>query len=149
MTTGTSIAVVRCTMLAGAIYDALFAVPILVAPAWLSGLIAVSVPQEEIYLRFIGVFLLGLALFYLLPVIHAGRYLGNVAAAVAVRTAGGAFMLVAVLGFAQPRPFILLAAGDLFFAVLHYLSLVPLSGWKIWRLAGAEIASSRPNGGRL
>ena len=149
MNTGTSITIVRCTMLAGAVYDALFAVPILVAPAWLSGLIAVPLPREEIYLRFVGVFLLGLALFYLLPVIHPGRYLGNVAAAAAVRAAGGAFMLVGVLGFAQPRPFLLLAAGDLFFAVLHYMSLVPLSGWKIWRLAGAEIESRRPDRGRL
>ena len=138
---------VRRTMLAGAIYDILFAVPIATAPGWLSGMIGVPMPDQEVYLRFLGVFLLGLAGFYLQPVFNTGRYLGNVAVAAALRAAGGIFMFAGVLAYHQPRAFLLLGAGDLAFAVVHFLSLAPFTGWRFWRAASADSAPGAPSRG--
>jgi hypothetical protein len=141
--------VVRGSMLAGAAYDLAFAFPILLAPARLSGVIGLPMPDQEIYLRFTGVFLLGAAGFYLLPVLHPGRYLGNVVVAAALRAAGGLFLIEAVIAYDQPRPLLVLGALDLTFAGVHYLSLVPFSGFKVWRLAGADLSPRRvPTGDR-
>jgi hypothetical protein len=149
VTTDLFVAIVRYTMLAGALYDLLFAVPMLAAPGWAAGILSLPMPDQEIYLRFTAVFLFGLALFYLLPVLHPGRYLGNVAAAAALRAMGGVFMVAAVLAYDQPRPFLLLGAVDLAFAGLHYLSLVPFAGLKVWRIAGADISARRSGRGRI
>lgn len=148
MSTDLFVAIVRYTMLAGAIYDVAFAIPILLAPEWLSRIIALPMPEQEIYLRFLGIFLLGLTLFYLMPVLHPGRYFGNVAAAAATRALGGLFMAVAVLRYGQPRPFLILAAGDLGWAAIHYLSLVPFAGWKVWQVAGLDVSARRRTAGR-
>lgn len=147
MTTDLFLRIVRVTMLAGAIYDVAFALPILLAPGWLAGLLGLPMPDQEIYLRFTSVFLFGLAFFYLMPVIHPGRYLGNVVAAAAVRLLGGVFMAAAVLSYHQPRPFLLLAAVDLALAGLHYLSLVPFAGLRVWRITGADLGRRRPGRG--
>jgi len=148
MNTGHFLSAVRITMLAGAVYDAAVAAAILAAPEALAGLLRLPMPAEQIFLRFIGVFLLALALFYLLPVLHPGRYLGNVVVAAAARAMGGIFLVAAVAGFDQPRPYLLLGAIDLGFAGIHYLSLVPFNGFKVWQLAGADLAPRGPAGGR-
>jgi hypothetical protein len=143
VTTGTFLKIVRVTMLMGAVYDLAFALPILVAPERLAALLGLPMPEQEIYLRFSSVFLAGLAVFYLMPVLHPGRYLGNVVAAWVVRTLGAVFLATAVLQYHQPRPFLLLGAGDLLLAGLHYLSLVPFAGLRVWRLTGADLAPRR------
>jgi len=147
MTTELFLRIVRYSMLAGAAYDLAFAFPILVAPAPLASLLGVPMPDQEIYLRFLGVFLFGVALFYLMPVLHPGRYFGNVVAAAALRAAGGVFMLVAVIAYDQPRPLLLLGALDMAFAGLHYMSLVPFSGLRVWRLNGADLSARRDRSG--
>jgi hypothetical protein len=146
MTTSTFLGILRSLMLAGAAYDVVFAIPILAAPAPLASLLGLPMPEQEIYLRFTGVFLLGLALFYLMPVLHPGRYLGNVVAAAFLRSLGGCFLLGAVLLFEQPRPFLILGAADLAFAALHYLSLVPFAGLRVWRITGADLAPRGASG---
>jgi hypothetical protein len=139
-----AVAVVRYTMLAGAVYDLAFAVPILAAPGWLSEILHVPMPREEVYLRLLGIFLAALALFYLLPAIYPGRYLGNVAAAAAARALGALFLFAAVAAYGQPRPLLLLGAGDLAFAIVHYASLVPLAGPRVWRAAGSDLGARAP-----
>jgi len=143
VTTEMFLRIVRVTMLAGALYDAAFALPILVAPESLARLLGLPMPDQEIYLRFTSVFLLGLAVFYLMPVLHPGRYLGNVVAAGVVRALGAVFLVTAVVQYHQPRPFLLLGAGDLLLAGLHYLSLVPFAGLRVWRLTGTDLAPRR------
>ena len=138
------IGIVRYTMLAGALYDLAFAVPILAFPEGIAPILGLPLPDQQIYLRFLAVFLVALAIFYLLPVLHPGRYLGNVAAAAATRAMGGLYMIAAVAFFAQPRPFLLLGAGDLAFGLLHYLSLLPFAGPRVWRIAGADLTPRRP-----
>lgn len=148
MNTGHFLAAVRYTMLAGAVYDAAVAIAILAAPELLARILDLPMPAEQIFLRFIGVFLLALALFYMLPVLHAGRYLGNVVVAAAARTMGGIFLIAAVAGFGEPRAYLLLGAIDLGFGGIHYLSLVPFNGFKVWQLAGADLAPRGRSGGR-
>src|SRR5262249_3447741 len=115
VTTSTFLNALRAIMAAGAIYDVAFALPILIAPEPLAGLLGLPMPAQEIYLRFTAVFLFGLAVFYLMPVVHPGRYLGNVVAAAFLRLIGGIFLVAAVLAYGQPRPFLLLGASDLAF----------------------------------
>jgi len=140
VTTDHFLKLVRYAMLAGALYDLAFAFPILLAPGWLAGILGLAMPQQEIYLRFTSVFLFSVPVFYLMPFLHPGRYFGNVVAAAVLRSAGGIFMVAAVVLYGQPRPFLLLGAADLGFAALHYLSLVPFGGLKVWRLTGADLS---------
>ncbi len=106
-------------MAAGSLYDLAFAVVNLIIPALGSAVMSIPMPADEVYLRFIGVFLVILALFYMLPVIHPDRYLGVVSVAIVGRAMGAVFLFVAVAGFGQPAPFIALGLGDLFFSLLH------------------------------
>ena len=118
----------RTSLIAGSLYDVVFAVFTLVVPRLGSALLGIPLPAVEVYLRFTGVFLIILALFYMLPVLHPGRYLGNVSVAIVGRTAGSVFLATAALGFGLPRMFLLLAAGDTFFAVLHFVFLARAEG---------------------
>jgi len=118
----------RITLLMGSLYDITFAFINLAAPRWGSEFLEIPMPAEQVYLRFTGVFLIMAALFYMLPVIHPGRYLGNVVVAIIGRTLGAVFLFAAALFFAYPPAFILLGAGDLGFAVLHFYYLARAEG---------------------
>ncbi|MFQ5701104.1 MAG: hypothetical protein ACE5HU_04600 [Acidobacteriota bacterium] len=116
------------SLFAGSGYDVLFAIINLLVPRWGSRILGIPMPSQEVYLRFTGVFLIVLALFYALPALHPGRYLGNVVVAILGRTAGAVFLCTATLIFDQPRAFLLLGAGDLIFAVLHAVLLARSAG---------------------
>src|SRR5262245_13773170 len=105
----------RASMVAASAYDAAFAVVNLLVPEWGARMLVIPLPAETVYLRFTSVFLVILALFYLLPAIHPGRYLGNVVVAIVGRTAGAVFLLAATFCFGLPRGFALLGLGDLAF----------------------------------
>ena len=117
----------RVTMVAGSLYDMVFAVINVAAPGFGSWFLEIPLPEDQIYLRFTGVFLFIMALFYLLPVIHPGKYLGNVVVAIIGRGIGALFLIGAVLIFGYPKAFVMLGAGDLLFSVFH-----------LYYLAGAE-----------
>jgi len=118
----------RISMAAGALYDLTFAVINLVFPQAGSWFLEIPLPEQQVYLRMTGVFLLVLALFYMLPVIHPGRYLGNVVVAILARTAGAIFLGAAALWFGQPVAFLALGVVDLVFAVIHLLFLWQATG---------------------
>lgn len=109
----------RVTMVAGSLYDMVFAIINTMAPGFGSWFMEIPLPQDQLYLRFTGVFLFMLALFYMLPVIHPGEYLGNVVVAIIGRGLGALFLFGAVLLFGYPKAFLLLGAGDFLFSVLH------------------------------
>jgi O-antigen/teichoic acid export membrane protein len=115
--------ILRVTMLAGAIYDFIFGVPILVFPAVLAPIINIEMPKEEIYLRLCGVFLIMVAFFYYLAFRDLERYLGNVAVAIIGRGIGACFFFTFYFFLNYPRTFFLLGLGDLTFAVIHFLFL--------------------------
>ncbi len=108
---------------AGAVYDVVFGVGILVAPGVVASLLGLPLPDDELYLRFLGVFLLGLAFFYILAAREPVRYRGVAAGAVLVRAMGCAFLAGAVLFFGRPSVFLLLGAADGLFALLHAAGL--------------------------
>jgi len=123
----------RVGMAAGSLYDLAFAVVLLFLPGIGADFFGIPMPAEQIYLRFIGVFLAILALFYMLPVIQTGLYLGNVVVAILGRSAGALFMFVAVWVYGQPQAFALLGAGDLAFALLHLYFLARAEGGNPFR----------------
>ncbi len=118
----------RITMVAGSLYDIAFAAVNLIAPQLGSAIFEIPLPEEQVYLRFTGIFLIALALFYMLPAIHPGRYLGNVVAAILARTAGALFLIAAATWYGQPRAFLVLGAGDLAFALVHTYYLARAEG---------------------
>lgn len=123
----------RISLIAGSLYDLTFAFINLAAPAIGAAFFEIPLPEQQVYLRFTGVFLIMLALFYMLPVIHPGRYLGNVVVAILGRGMGALFLIVAVTLYDQPRAFILLGMGDLVFAALHTVFLARAEGGNPFR----------------
>lgn len=121
-------AYLQATMLAGAAYDLAFGLAILLMPHRLAGSLGLPMPADELYLRFISVFLLGLALVYLLAAADLERFRPVIWLAVAIRLMGFVFMASAVMFFMRPAIFLLLAAGDLGFAVAHAVGLLATSG---------------------
>lgn len=118
----------RITLIMGSLYDVTFAFVNMAAPEWGSRFLEIPMPDEQVYLRFTGVFLLMAALFYMLPVLHPGRYLGNVVVAILGRAMGAIFLAVAALKFGYPPAFAALAAGDFAFAMLHLYFLARAEG---------------------
>jgi hypothetical protein len=116
------------TLVAGAAYDIGFGLGILIMPNRLAGVLGLPMPADELYLRFISVFLVGLALIYLLPVVDPDRFRPVIWVAVVVRTMGFLFMATAVAFYHRPAVFLLLAAGDLAFAAAHTVGLLGTSG---------------------
>lgn len=111
------------SMAAGAAYDLLFALAILFAHRQAAGLMGLPLPDDPVYLRFIGVFLLLLAGLYALPAVSPRRYQGVVAVASAGRLAGF-FYMAGVWWTGHPAAFLWLALGDLAFSALHAVLLL-------------------------
>jgi hypothetical protein len=110
-------------MVLAAIYDAVFAFAILFFTAPAGRLLGLSLPDDFVYLRFNGVFLLMLAGMYVLPAAHPRRYRGIVSVAVLGRFAG--FLYLGWVWFGGGSgTFGWLALADLIFSVLHAVLLV-------------------------
>jgi len=123
----------RITLIMASLYDLTFAVVNMATPEWGSEFLEIPLPADQVYLRFTGVFLLMAAMFYMLPVLHPGRYLGNVVVAIVGRTLGAVFLVTASLKFGHPFAFILLGAGDFAFALLHFFYLARAEGGNPFR----------------
>ena len=115
------------SMALAAVYDLVFAIAILFATAPSARLLRLSLPDDLVYLRFNGVFLLMLAGMYLLAAFQPRRYRGIVTVAIIGRFLGflylgGVWLTGGVATFAG------LALADLFFSVLHGVLLVRARG---------------------
>jgi hypothetical protein len=98
------------------------------APERLAAWLGIPMPADEFYLRFLSVFLFGLAFFYILAAREPDRYRGVAVGAVLVRAMGCGFLVSAVLFFSRPGVFLALGAADGTFALLHALGLRGLTG---------------------
>ena len=107
------------TLIAGAVYDAAFGLPILFFPAPLARVLGIVLPRTEVYLRLNGIFLLILALFYLVTALDPDRHPGNVIVVILGRAMGGIFFCGYALGFDGGPVFLLLGSADLGFALIH------------------------------
>lgn len=113
---------VALSMAAGAIYDLGFAVAILALTRPAAALLGLEVPDDAVYLRLNGIFLVLLGGLYLLPARAPERYQGVVAVAAGGRALGFAYF-VAAWATGRPAAFLGLALADLAFAVAHAVLL--------------------------
>jgi uncharacterized membrane protein YvlD (DUF360 family) len=116
------VAPLAASLVAAALYDAGFAVLMVVAPrptARLLGLPLPPLPEGAFYLWIMAVLLLMLAACYLLAAGDPQRYAGVVAAAIAGRTLGGLAFVVAAWGHPRLAGLYPLAAADLGFGLAH------------------------------
>jgi hypothetical protein len=109
---------VAWSMGAGAAYDAVFGIAILLFADTAAGWMDLPLPENRAYLGLNGVFLLLLAGLYSLPAVDPVRYRGVVVVAAAGRTAGF-FYLGTVWLSGHVAAFAWLACADLAFAVVH------------------------------
>lgn len=114
---------VAVSMAAGAVYDLAFAGAILFATEPAAAILGLEVPEDPVYLRLNGVFLVLLAGLYLLPALDPRRYRGVVLVAACGRTLGFLY-LASVWWHGRPPAFLLLALFDLAFAAAHALLLL-------------------------
>lgn len=110
------------SLVAGAAYDALFAVALLFARHRAGALLGIEPPDDPLYLRLIGVLLLMLAAVYLVAARAPARHRGIVVVAAAGRSAGALTMGLAWRSGA-PAAFAWLAAIDLAFGLWHLIAL--------------------------
>ncbi len=114
---------VAWSMGAGAAYDLLFALAILFFTRPAAALLGLDLPDDPVYLRLNGIFLILLAGLYLLPAISPARYQGVVVVGSIGRLLGFVYLgLVWRSGGGQA--FGGLALADLAFAVIHVILLV-------------------------
>lgn len=111
------------SMALAVVYDFVFAIAILFFTAPAARLLRLSLPDDLVYLRFNGVFLLMLAGMYVLPAMQPRRYRGIVSVAVIGRFAGFVYLGGVWYG-GGAASFLGLALADLFFSVLHAVLLV-------------------------
>ena len=109
---------VSLSMVTGALYDLIFAMAILLFPARAAGLLTLDLPEDPVYLNLNGIFLLLLAGMYILPGLDPNRYRGVIEVAIAGRFLGFLY-LGSVWWAGREGPFLLLALGDLTFALWH------------------------------
>jgi len=106
------------SMLWAAIYDFLFAISILFFTAPAAQLLRLDLPEDLVYLRLNGIFLLRLGGIYLLPSWQPQRYRGVVAVAVIGRFLG--FVYLGSVWFSGgAATFLWLGFADLAFSLLH------------------------------
>jgi len=111
-------------MACGAAYDLCFAVAILLFTVPAAAVLGLAVPQDPVYLKLNGIFLLLLAALYSLPALAPKRYSGVVVLAVAGRALGFLFFTWIWFGGGE-KVFLLLGTADLMFSLLH--------GFLLWR----------------
>jgi hypothetical protein len=115
------------SLCAGAAYDALFALLLVVYPVQIAGIFSLPLPGERFYLWLIALFLLSLGAFYLLIARDPRGLRVFVLLAIAVRLAGAAVIGAAAFGRPDLAGLWAIAAGDLLFGVAH-LALAPPPG---------------------
>lgn len=116
---------------AGAVYDALFALLLVVFPAQVAGAFRLPLPGERFYLWLIAVFLLSLGAFYILVARNPAGRRDFLRLAIAIRLAGAVVIAAASWGRPDLRGLWAIAAGDLLFGAAH---------WALSRSLGANPA---------
>lgn len=116
----------RTILYIGAVYDGGFGIPMLFFPAWATGLLGLPFPDPgTIWLRLDGIFLLVMAMIYLVTARDPARYLGNVGVALIGKAASIVFYFAYVFLAGETKVFILFAVLDAIMLGLHYWALGP------------------------
>lgn len=123
------LALLRWSLVAGAVYDAAFAALMVVAPqvpARLFDLPLPPLPRGAFYLWVLATLLLMLAGLYLAAAYDPRRYSAIIAVAIAGRALGALVFAVAALRGPDLGGLLPLAAGDLAFSLVHAASWWPI-----------------------
>ena len=116
----------QLSLLAGALYDLVFAGLLVLAPELPQRLLELNPPADRYYLWLIAVFLTMLTGFYGYAAYDPVAYEGNVVVAIAGRGLGALAMGLAAWQNPALWGLYPLAAGDLFFALAHAVFYLPL-----------------------
>jgi hypothetical protein len=118
--------VLRFSLAAGGLVDAVLAALLALAPGLLFGRLGLPLPGEAFYLGILTVLVAMVAALYLLAAYDPMAYAGNVLVAIAGRLAAGATMIAAALGRGDLQGLYLLAAVDLAFGAVHAAAWWPI-----------------------
>lgn len=114
----------RLSLLVGAIYDIAAGLSIAVALQLLSQILPIPYPHEPIYARLCGVLMMGLGALYGAAALTIPYSMTSVFVAIAIRTVGGIFLLVAPFFDTTISRFMaVFGAIDLFFAIWTFVAL--------------------------
>lgn len=116
----------RWSLVAGAVYDFVFAFLMLAAPELPERLLAVPQPGEPFYLWLMAVFLFMVGAVYLLAAYDPISYRGLIPLAILGRTAGAAVLAAGAASGPDLGGLYFLAAGDFAFAVVHAACWFPI-----------------------
>ncbi|MEM6453701.1 MAG: hypothetical protein AAF772_01265 [Acidobacteriota bacterium] len=124
---GRSVLLLRASLIAGALYDVVFAVIMLTAPELPARLLQLPLPGPSFYLHLIAVLLTMLAAVYLMAAYDPIAYRGIVRVAIVGRFAGGVVLgLAAYRGQPALAGLWVVAIADFAFAFTHALFFAPL-----------------------
>ena len=116
----------RTVLRVGSVYDASFGVALLVAPALLTGMMALPMPDVGgIWIRLDGIFLIVVGMIYWIMSQDPARHLGIMAMIFIAKLGSIVFYLVNVFGFDASRTFILFAVLDAMMCGLHWWAIGP------------------------
>lgn len=118
----------RGTLIAGALYDFLFAAVMLGAPTLVAGPLRLPLPGEAFYLRVLAVLLVMVGAVYLVAARDPARHRPLVAIAIAGRFCGFLAFASAALGRPELAGLWFVASGDLAFSLIHLAA-----SRRIWR----------------
>lgn len=114
------------SLVAGAVYDLLFAVVLVAAPQVPARLLDLPLPGERFYLWILAVLLAMVAALYLAAARDPRRYSAIIAVAIAGRIAGGLALGLAALAGQGLDGLYTLAGIDLAFGLAHLLFWAPI-----------------------
>lgn len=123
---GRLLRLLRISLVAGALYDLVFAATMVVAPELPERLLDLPQPGEPFYLWLIATFLTMLAGFYLFAAFDPISYWGNIVLAIVGRTCGALVLGLAAWSDPALAGLVPLAVADLLFAVLHAVFWWPI-----------------------
>ncbi len=116
----------RVLLYIGAAYDGGFGIPLLFIPAWTTGMLNVEMPDVGVlWIRLDGIFLIVMALIYLVTARDPARYLGNVGIALFGKVVSVVFYSTYVFALGASKTWLVIAIADAVLGYLHYWALGP------------------------
>ena len=124
----------------GALYDGFFGVLVYFAPLWTTTFFKLVVPDagvDTIWLQLDGIFLIIMALLYLVAARDPDRYLGIVLVCILGKIWSVGFYSYYCFVLGAPKPFMIFAGLDFVFFFLHIWALGP-DRWRRTKMAFAS-----------
>ena len=123
------LALLRASLVAGAVYDLVFAALMVAAPAVPARILALPLPplpRGAFYLWILATLLAMLAFLYLAAAYDPRRYSAIIAVAIGGRAVGALAFVIAALWGPDLRGLLPLAAADLAFGAAHAAAWLPI-----------------------